>query len=86
MALMQLHWLNIDARISLKLILLVYKVLREQCSDNLKLQYKRFNGRPEDYLFLKHQILRQSMGRDCLSTMVLDCGTHCLSKFTLKKM
>ena len=53
MALMQLHWLNIDARISLKLILSVYKVLREQCSDNLKLQYKRFNGRPEDYLMLE---------------------------------
>ncbi len=51
-ALKQIHWLNVEARITFKVLLLVHKVLREKCSENLSLQYKRFNGRPDDYLML----------------------------------
>ena len=49
-ALRELHWLNVDARITFKLLLLVFKVLRGKC--NMPLTYKGFNGRPEDYLLL----------------------------------
>ena len=50
-ALRELHWLNIDARITFKILLLVHKVVRGKC--NLKLTYKTFNGRPEDELKLE---------------------------------
>ena len=50
-ALKELHWLNIDARITFKILLLVHKVVRGKC--NLKLTYKTFNGRPEDELKLE---------------------------------
>ena len=52
-ALRELHWLNIESRITFKLLLLVHKVLRGRCSSNLSLEYKGFNGRPEDYLKLR---------------------------------
>ena len=52
-ALKQLHWLNVDARITFKILLLVFKVLKGQCSKNLELKYKGFNGRPDDYLMLQ---------------------------------
>ena len=49
-ALRELHWLNIDARITYKILTLVHKVVRGKCS--LSLTYKAFNGRPEDELKL----------------------------------
>ena len=52
LALKELHWLNIDARITFKILLLVHKVIRGKCSDNLTLSYKKFNGRSYDYLLL----------------------------------
>ena len=52
-ALRQLHWLNIESRITFKLLLIVHKVLRGRCSTNLSLEYKGFNGRPDDYLKLR---------------------------------
>ena len=52
-ALKQLHWLNIDASVMFKILLLVHKVLRGKCSDNLQLQYKSFNGRPKEFLMLE---------------------------------
>ncbi len=52
-ALKELHWLNVDARITFKILLLVFKVLKGKCSKNLELKYKGFNGRPDDYLMLQ---------------------------------
>ena len=52
-ALKELHWLNIDARITFKILLIVFKVLKGQCSKNLNLNYKGFNGRPDDFLMLQ---------------------------------
>ena len=52
LALRDLHWLNIDSRIVFKIIFLVYKTIRGMSSENLKLQFKSFNGRPEDFLLL----------------------------------
>ena len=49
-ALRELHWLNVDARITFKILLLVHKVVRGQC--NMSLSDKSFNGRPEDELKL----------------------------------
>ena len=63
LALKQLHWLGIDARIMFKILLLVHKVLRGKCSDNLQLRYKGFNGRPEDYLMLETPNYRTTYGR-----------------------
>ena len=51
-ALYQLHWLNIDARIVFKILLLVHKVLRGKCSNNLTLRYKGHNCRPSDEMML----------------------------------
>ena len=51
-ALHQLHWLNIDARVTFKILLLVHKVLRGKCSNNLQLAYKGFNGRKDDDMML----------------------------------
>ena len=61
-ALRDLHWLNIDARIVFKILLLVFKVLRGMCSDNLKLTYKSFNGRPEDFLKLETPTFKTKFG------------------------
>ena len=46
----ELNWLNVDARITFKILLLVHKVVRGMC--NMSLSYKAFNGRPEDELKL----------------------------------
>ena len=51
LALKELHWLPIEARIMFKILLIVFKVLR--CKVNMKLTYKSFNGRPDDYLKLE---------------------------------
>ena len=43
-ALRELHWLNVEARIIFKVLLLVFKVIKGQCSDNLSFEFKSFNG------------------------------------------
>ena len=66
-ALKKLHWLNVESRITFKILLLVYKVLRGQCSTNLQLQYKNFNGRPDDYLLLHTPNFKTSYGKRVFS-------------------
>ena len=61
LALQELHWLNIEARIMFKILLLVYKVLRGQFS--MKLSYKSFNGRPNDYLLLETPNFQTKYGK-----------------------
>ena len=63
LALKQLHWLKVESRITFKVLLLVYKVLNGQCSRNLELQYKGFNGRPSDYLLLVTPNFKTVYGR-----------------------
>ena len=63
LALKELHWLNVDARITFKILLLVYKVLHGQCSKNLELRYKGFNGRPNDYLLLETPVFKTVYGK-----------------------
>ena len=58
-----LHWLNVDARIIFKILLLVYKVLRGKCSKNIALDYKGFNGRDEDYLLLDTPNFKTAYGK-----------------------
>ena len=62
-ALKQLHWLNIDARITYKVLLLVYKILNGLCPQNFELQYKGFNGRPDDYLLLQTPTFKTMYGK-----------------------
>ena len=57
----ELHWLNIDTRITFKILLLVFKVLRGKC--NMSLTYKGFNGRPEDFLLLKTPTFKTKYGQ-----------------------
>ena len=62
-ALRQLHWLRIDARITFKVLLLAHKILRGKCSENLQLQYKQFNGRPDNYLLLDTPNFKTAYGK-----------------------
>ena len=55
--------MNIDARINFKILLLVHKVVRGICSENLTLKYKVFNGRPGDYLMLETPIFKSKHGK-----------------------
>ena len=52
LALRELHWLNIEARILFKILLLVFKVIRGMCSENIKVKFKNVNCRPSDFLLL----------------------------------
>ena len=52
-ALRELHWLNVDARITFKTILIVYKVIRGVCSDGIKLNFQQVDGRRGDALLLE---------------------------------
>ena len=60
-ALHELHWLNVEARITFKILLLAYKVIKGQC--NMKLTYKSFNGRPDDYLLLETPHFKTNYGK-----------------------
>ena len=62
-ALRELHWLNVEARIIFKVLLLVFKVIKGQCSDNLSFEFKSFNGRPDDFLLLKTPNYKTKYGR-----------------------
>ena len=61
-ALHMLHWLKVEARILFKIILLVFKVLKGMCSDNLQLKYKAFNGRDDDFLKLETPTFKTKYG------------------------
>ena len=63
-----LHWLRVEERIAFKTLLLVHKVLRNRCSSNLVLDYRYFNGRPEDSLSLQVPECRTKW-HYCLSVM-----------------
>jgi hypothetical protein len=62
-ALKELHWLNIDARVTFKVLLLVYKMLNGLCPQNLGLEYKGFNGRSKDFLSLKTPVFKTAYGK-----------------------
>ena len=62
-ALKALHWLNVEARITFKILLLVYKMLKGQSVRNMGLSYKAFNGRKEDYLLLQTPIFKTAYGK-----------------------
>ena len=62
-ALNELHWLCIDARITFKILLVVYKVVRGICSENINIAYKSFNGRPGDCLMLETPVFKSKYGQ-----------------------
>ena len=62
-SLRELHWLNVEARILFKVLLLVFKAIKGQCSDNLSFEFKTFNGRPDDFLLLKTPIFKTKYGK-----------------------
>ena len=47
-AMKNLHWLNVEARIMFKILLLVHKCVTNKCSENLEITYKNYNCRPQD--------------------------------------
>ena len=57
-----LHWLNVDSRIIFKMILIVYKVVKGLCSENLKVSYKFHNCRPNDFLLLETRSVKTKYG------------------------
>ena len=46
-----------------KVLLLVYKAIKGQCSDNLPFEFKSFNGRPNDFLLLKTPNFKTKYGK-----------------------
>ena len=62
-ALRELHWLNVESRIVFKVLLLTFKILKGQCSQNMSLKYKGFNGRPDDYLLLETPVFKTAYGK-----------------------
>ena len=48
-----LHWLRIDARIMFKVLLLVYKCVTNQCSENILVTCKGYNCRPQNNMQLE---------------------------------
>ena len=59
----ELHWLRVESRIIFKILLLVHKCVRGICSKNLKIEYKSYNCRPNDYLRLKTQSFNTKYGK-----------------------
>lgn len=57
----ELHWLNVEATITFKILLLVFKVIRGMC--NMTLRYKGFNGRPGDFLLLETPTFKTKYGK-----------------------
>ena len=53
MCLNELHWLNIESRITFKILLIIFKLIKGLAPDNIKFKYKSFNGRPNDQLLLE---------------------------------
>ena len=63
LSLKELHWLNVEARVTFKVLLLVYKILNGLCPQNMGLQYKGFNGRSEDFLLLQTPNFKTAYGK-----------------------
>ena len=59
----ELHWLNVESRIIFKMILMVYKVIYGLCSENLTVNYKQHNCRPNDFLLLETRAVKTKYGR-----------------------
>ena len=51
-AIKNLHWLNVEARIMFKILLLIHKCVTNKCSENLEITYMSYNCRPQDILKL----------------------------------
>ena len=49
----QLHWLPIKLRCVFKTLLIMFKCVHNICSNNLSIEYKSYNCRPQDFLLLK---------------------------------
>ena len=62
-ALKQLHWLNVEARVTFKVLLIVYKVIYGLCLQEFELRYKGFNGRPDDFLLLQTPTFNTAYGK-----------------------
>ena len=62
-SLRELHWLNIETRITYKILLLVHKVVRGIFSENLSITYKSFNGRPSDDWLLNTPNFKTKYGK-----------------------
>ena len=63
MALRELHWLNVEARVMFNVLLLVFKVIRGMCSKNLQVKMKSFNGRKSDFLKLDTPNFKTKYGK-----------------------
>ena len=59
----ELHWLNIEARIVFKILLLTFKVIHGMCSANIQLQFKPFNEREDDFLLLHTPHFKTNFGK-----------------------
>ena len=62
-ALRELHWLNVETRVTFKILLIVHKAIRGKCPDNVKISYKQFNGRPDDWLLLETPTFKTKYGK-----------------------
>ena len=58
----ELHWLKIESRIYFKILLLTYKRVK-LCSQNLKIEFKTYNCRPQDYLLLETKTANTKYGK-----------------------
>ena len=90
-ALKQLHWLNADACVTFKVLLIVYNVVHGMCSQELQLQYKGFNGRPNNFLLLpQRQRSRQHLWKTSVWITTMECTGYectCLGKHrTIQKV
>ena len=59
----ELHWLNVEVRILFKIMLIVYKCINEKYSNNLKINYKKYNCRANDYLLLEPKNVKTKYGK-----------------------
>ena len=65
----ELHWLRVESRVIFKVLLLVFKAIHGQCSQNLQqlLQYKRYNCRPQDLMMLETKNAKTKYGKRTFS-------------------
>ena len=59
----ELHWLNVEARILFKIMLIVYKCINGKYSNNLNINYKKYNCRANDYLLLEPKNVKTKHGK-----------------------
>ena len=59
----ELHWLNIESRVMFKIILIVFKSIHGICSKNIKVEYKKVNCRPDDFLLLVTTNVKTKYGK-----------------------